>query len=504
VGDERAETYLRLLAEAETRRAGGGSGPDIARSVEQVRWAGDILVTAGVLEPGHLDRVAGELETALVARLDPARSGRGWSWYARRVNWLFAMLADAPPAEPPRWAPAQPMQVTPVGQRIGVAHDRAPSDLHLMALVRSPDRVTITAAMRMRWPPDGSSAAEEITGAGPQHLPYDRLWAADDRGTRYRVEMSGEGGTLTWHGALGLTGRLPADARWLDLIADGTHRLARIDLDLAEVQPTAATEQAPAVPPGERMLAAAAERLLASAWDSSGPRAPDRAPDRAPARLQARAPARATARAPARLGETITVLAAAGALAPDSPTPGHLAALAQHLGVSEHGITVPPAAQIPARWAEVLPPLDGPGDLAGPGSPDSPASTADPSGPEWFAPLGPAAADVDGARFAFAGLATAGGQSLLHVVATGVAPRAVHRSWWVRDDAGRWHLATETDPDVLAEGTGRTVAFRLRLTPPLGARPDTIEVEVTGRCGRASVVVPVGKADHCSPASEAG
>jgi hypothetical protein len=34
--------------------------------------------------------------------------------------------------------------------------------------------------------------------------------------------------------------------------------------------------------------------------------------------------------------------------------------------------------------------------------------------------------------------------------------------------------------------------FRLRLTPPLRARPDHIDVVVTGRTARARVVVPVG------------
>ena len=34
--------------------------------------------------------------------------------------------------------------------------------------------------------------------------------------------------------------------------------------------------------------------------------------------------------------------------------------------------------------------------------------------------------------------------------------------------------------------------FRLRLTPPLRARPDRIEVVVTGRAARARVVAPVG------------
>jgi hypothetical protein len=116
-------------------------------------------------------------------------------------------------------------------------------------------------------------------------------------------------------------------------------------------------------------------------------------------------------------------------------------------------------------------------------------------------PLGPAAADLEGARFAFAGLTSAGGRSFLHVVAEGLPPPPAHRwytgfSWWVRDGAGGWHLATETDPGQRsrgpAGGTGM-VAFRLRLTPPLHARPDAIEVVLTGRRASARVVAPVGQ-----------
>jgi hypothetical protein len=463
VGDEQAETYLRLLAEAETRRAARGSGPGIARSLEQIHWAGDVLVTAGLLTPEDVGRVAAELEAALLARPHQHRSR-----YAHRMSWVFAALTE--PATPPEPGAGQQItpgggwEIAPVGQRIGVAYDRAPSDLYLMTLVRSPAWVTITAVMRMHWPDDGSSADLEITGAGPQHLPYGQLWAADDHGTRYRVEMHGEGGTLTWQGALGLAGSLPPDARWLDLIADGA-RLARIDLGgLEDVRPAGAAERArpgadPA-PPGERMLAAAAEHILASAWDSGGPRLPE------------------------RLAETVTVLTGAGGLAADSPTPGHLAALCQRLDVPRHGITAPAAAQIPDRWAEVLPP-PGPGHPAGhPGA-------------EWFAPLGPAAVDADGTRFAFAGLTSAGGRTFLHVVAAGLPIWPVGCSWWVRDGAGRWHLATETGPHERSSGvTARTgmSAFRLRLTPPLHARPDALEVEVTGRRGSVRAVVPVGAA----------
>ena len=203
-----------------------------------------------------------------------------------------------------------------------------------------------------------------------------------------------------------------------------------------------------------------AERILASAWDEDGPSIDP------------------------RLDETISVLTAAGALPADSRVPGQLAALCQRLGVPEHGISAPPAADLEARWAEVLPPETGP-----------PAP-----GPEWFAPLGPAVADLADARFVPAGLATAGGQTFLHVVATGTAPQPMHGhdtglSWWVRDGDGHWHLAVVSDPHALQPSAAmgfEAAPFRLRLTPPLRARPEEIEVVVTGRRSLVRAMVPVG------------
>ena len=458
MSDERAQTYLRLLAEQQARSS-PRSGPDIARSVAQVRWAGEILACAGVLEATDVDRIAGELTAALLVRSDLE-----WSRSARRVGW--ALEAAARPPDPDRWwwGPATPMGTIPIGRTIRVAHQRVPVELHLMNLVCSPGGMVITAAMRVRWPSDGSCADLELTGAGPHLLPYDQLLAADDLGNGYRVIMTGEGGALTWQGAIGLHGARPPRGRWLDLVADGTQRLARVELNLTDIEPARATERAPAVPPGERLLTWTAERILASAWDDGGPSVDP------------------------RLDELITVLTGAGALPSDSPVPGRLAALCERLGVAGHPISAPPAADLPARWAQVLPAEAGPQ-----GAPPGP-------GPEWFAPVGPAVADLADARFAVAGLTTAAGQSFLHVVAAGRAPQLRHGqdtglSWWVRDSGGHWHLAVVSDPHALQPGAVmgfEAAAFRLRLTPPLRARPDRIEVVVTGRTARARVVVPVG------------
>jgi hypothetical protein len=216
-----------------------------------------------------------------------------------------------------------------------------------------------------------------------------------------------------------------------------------------------ATEPA-TVPPGERLLVLAAERILGGE-DARGP-----VPGPEP-------------------GEIITVLIETGAIAADSLVPGQLAALCRRLGTAGHGITVPAAAQIPARWANVIAQRDAP----------KPAG-----GPEVFAPLADVLPDVDGARFALAGLSMAAGQSHLHVVSSGM-PRLEEWfaynwtpgfSWWVRDGAGNWHVAVVGEPWTWGDGMQ---AFQLRLTPPLAAIPDTAEVVVTGPTTRLRATVPI-------------
>ena len=57
-------------------------------------------------------------------------------------------------------------------------------------------------------------------------------------------------------------------------------------------------------------------------------------------------------------------------------------------------------------------------------------------------------------------------------------------SWWLRDSAGNWHVATAGEPWMLDDGMQ---AFRLRLTPPLATLPDAVEVVVTGPTTRVRI-----------------
>jgi hypothetical protein len=178
LGDDRAETYLRLLAETELRRvlrqqgqaeqrpdrgsdpAGGRlpdaafrPGSDIARSAAQVSWVGDVLVAAGVLANDRVSRIVAELDAALTARARSESPRR-----ATRLSLALERIGTQRPGAPPGpHDAAQPMQVTPIGRKLRVAGERAPSELHLMTLVRTEASAAVTAAMRMHWPSDGHS-----------------------------------------------------------------------------------------------------------------------------------------------------------------------------------------------------------------------------------------------------------------------------------------------------------------------------------------------------------
>jgi hypothetical protein len=464
VDGEGAETYLRLLAEAQLRAATRGAGPDVAAAspwsganayLDLFLRAGGVLVAADLVTRESVTRVADELRVALALRSPHrARSSPG------QLGWTVAHLGHGTPAgRTPARPDARPIRITPLGRTLRVADDRAPADLHLLTLVRTPGLAAITVVMRMHWPPDGSSADLEISGAGPQHLPYRQLWAADDRGARYSFGLSGSGGTAIWGGAAMLSPVPPPATRWLDLVADGIHRIMRLDLSPAPGADLAANRESLTVPVGDLLLTRVADRILATAWDSRGPAADS------------------------RLGEMTRVLADAGALAPGSRTPGWLAALCRELGADGHRISAPPAQEIPAPWASIVAQRQAP--QPGPG-------------PDVFAPLATILPDIDGTRFALAGLTSAAGQSHLHVVASGLPSHDQvdlpvpgwdpGSSWWLKDGAGRWHVATAEDPDTMKDGEA---AFRLRLTPPLTSTPGSVELVVTGSSARIRAIAGV-------------
>lgn len=491
MGDERAETYLRLLAETQLRL---GVTPwqqqiDHGRSVlGELSSAGNILVAAGLIDEGFTDGLVTDVETALTARSRAFRERYG------RRRWIFSTPQRAP--RPPSRV-AGPPRITAVGQKFSVPSDRAPSDVHLLTLVRGASETAIIAVIRMHWPEDGSSADLEMTGAGVHHFPYGKMGGVDDRGADYGLEFDGDGGTDSWQGVVRLLPPPPAGTRWVDLIADDTNRLARVELDPPAPEPAApelatpelaapgipapgipasgparvearagasnAIEVRAGVPIAERLLAVEAEGLLAEAWNRPG------------------------ATVGPELGRITTVLADAGAIAADHPLPGQLADLCRRLHVAAHGITARPAS-IPGSWAGII----AQANERAAGRPPFLAAR----GADICTPLVTGLPDIDGMQLALAALSSAVSDSYLFAVASGLRPPGRRYqdgwrpglSWWLKDPAGRWHLAVAAD---YLTRSAEVVVVPLRLIPPLAAYPDTIEVVVTGTSARVSAVVPV-------------
>jgi hypothetical protein len=118
-----------------------------------------------------------------------------------------------------------------------------------------------------------------------------------------------------------------------------------------------------------------------------------------------------------------------------SPVPGQLARLCVRLGIDGHGITAPPAGDLPERWQDML------------------ARRREPQAPAPGILTGTVAElpELDGAKIAIAGLHHGDRGTIMHLLATGVTleagwPYAIRPvpALWIRDSYGRWH-ATDTD-----------------------------------------------------------
>jgi hypothetical protein len=182
------------------------------------------------------------------------------------------------------------------------------------------------------------------------------------------------------------------------------------------------------------------------------------------------------------LGDMVAALEVAGALSALSPAPARLAALCQRLGFDTHGIPVPPAADLPAPWLDVI---------AHYGRRHQPAAR------DGIAALPVLLPELDGIRFALAGLHSHDDQTTLYVVARGLpssdqlpAGPAIYfgSTWWMRDSAGHWHVAA-TD-EWSDDGSGEN-SFGLRLYPPLGRAVTSVELVVTGLSAQIRAVLPV-------------
>lgn len=186
------------------------------------------------------------------------------------------------------------------------------------------------------------------------------------------------------------------------------------------------------------------------------------------------------------VAELVTALEAAGGLAAGSAALGRLTALAGRLGI-------PLPAARPGTAAERG--QDNPGGAAA-GQPAAMPPAWDSvldgrgqaDGPAGFAAAAAVLPPIGGARFALAGLESAAASFTVHGLAWGWQPGpfdlAGRHSWWACDDTGRWHLARAT-----AGRFGDQVNLDLEFVPPLPPAARSVEIILLGQSGHAAITV---------------
>jgi hypothetical protein len=270
----------------------------------------------------------------------------------------------------------------------------------------------------------------------------------------------------------------PHQIRWLDLTTAPGEPAIHIDLGPQDppVPAPDVTVTQKAHSPGELLLDVIAAQILTLADFPQ-----DNPEQLAAARRELRA---FVADGP---GDIVAALQAADALSPASPVPGQLAGLFARLGVSGHGITAPPADDLPEPWQNMLTRYHHrkPYQTPAPGS--------------WAAPVAELP-ELDGTRITVLGLHHGDfGTTILHTLVSGVT---MEDDWaysrvvrplpvlWIQDNSGRWHT-TQTDGISHPGGNGEVVLW-LRILPPLDRSTTWIDVVAAGQSAEARATLPLG------------
>ena len=465
---ERAETYLRQLAEAELRRARTLPAALFRTRQDTARLtlAAQALVAVGAVDVGTADEIRADLQLAVAVRqLGPVNQARaGQRGLSPDAQMRLARLMHSPPgaatvalpvsgfrAGDPR-PPRASRRAVPVGQVIRIRDDDVRRELLVVAYVQSADGARFTTA---GWP----------------FRPFTPFTAADDRGASYQIGFLGEMRPRE----LALRPDPSHQIRWLDLITAPGESAIRIDLDPPIPVPQVTVTRT-ATSPGELLLDVIAARILT--WAGASPADNAGQPAGADDRLRA-----LVGDGP---GDIVAALHAAGALSPASRVPGQLAGLCARLGISGHGITAPPDNDLPERWRSMLTSYHRREPSAGPA-------------PGILAATVAKLPELDGAQIAILGLHHGERGTIVHMLASGVMlegdwqyARAVRPlpALWIRDSSGRWH-ATNTNGVSPMWGDPREVMLWLAVMPPLDRGTAWIDVVATGSSAEVRARLPL-------------
>ena len=450
---ERAETYLRMLAESELRRLASPSAHDPRPA--RVWLAATALMAAGGIDAETAQRVLADLENA--AALRPGMPG-GVPGIAS--GYRLARIRPqrvAGPADPGVQLCAVPAGVT---LTLSPEHEGWRGELRLLALVAAGSHAALTVAAR--W----VARAGRPASRRPSHAPFDQVGAVDDQGCSYQAslwERGLEDGREWWDGHLRLSPAPPPRARWLDISPQtGGGPQARINLAGPRTPAEATADAAPPASAAARLLGCAAEALLSAGRSA------------------------VMTGVSSRVAQVAQALTESGAVPADEPALALLTTLADGLGLDLGVPGVVAHASVPDAWA---------GILAARGACDGPQAVA------AFAVILP---EVDGARFVLAGLRSWREGATLHVLARGWEPSGwgwlafsgrlddsppdPPVSWQARDSAGRWHMVQQMN---WGDGDDGATQIQAHLTPPLHPAATSLEVIITGVSARVRATVPL-------------
>jgi hypothetical protein len=392
-----------------------------------------------------------------------------------------AGTATAAPAPAPARTRAEPGRAVGLGQVIGVRAGHVSGDMHLLSYAQTAAGGRLTVITRARG---------EFVPPGIEHngmyrpfavFPVRQFTARDDQGTWYTMDFSGRRGRRATElaGEITLYPGPPPGIRWLDLTTSPGEPTARIDL----IQGNGPPDQAglpvseAATSPGEHLLNQLATRLLLLVLAFPHE-----------IRLHRAVPAAEPFSCVADgLGDAIAALLACGALSPLSRVPGQLATLCTILNISGHGITAPPAAELPGPWLSVLAHCR----HRRPG-PDE--------GRDGCAALAVAFPELDGIGLTLLGLHNTDGGTVLYGDAHGMAlawpqrPAGAELDFplriWLRDSGGQWH-ATRAAARGWSAATDSGTTLRLEVVPPLTPATSWIEVLAAGSSAQARATMPL-------------
>ena len=462
---ESAETHLRQLAEAELRGATTLGRRDSGH-VGSLPLVAQALIAVGAVDVGTADEILAEFDLALAVR-EPGEGGAAPRrlarltrvWSRRDVTGEFAASRQT------AW------RVVPVGQAIRIRDGAVRGELGLLSYLQTAHGGRFTVVGWMHGP-----APEPDTPRRRPRLPVPlRFTAVDDKGTGYTLGFSTRiTGSATLAGVLDLRPDPQHEIRWLDLRTAPGEPAMRISLD-ERVLPPDVTVTETVTSPGELLADVIAARVLASATSL---------PQETPGQLAAARP-ELLPHVAGWLGDVVTALQAAGALPPSNPAPGQLAGLCARLGISGHGITTPPAADLPERWLSLLTRYHrrDPRPTPAPGS--------------WAATAAELP-ELDGGRVAVLGLHQSERGTILHLHAGGVMMEddwAYYRgvrpmpALWIRDNAGRWHATRSWAPRPL--GDNGEVTLELEIAPPLEAGTAWIDIVAAGQSTQVQARLPL-------------